>query len=90
MSDWCPTKDFHFSSMATVDLSCHHCLRVTRVTTKSLADKEARHWREAYERLLSSLNDVVERCHLIHGTDPMRDDFMRWLINIRESIGDEQ
>ena len=68
-----------------VDVYCYHCGKTTRIAGVSIIDSAVSFWQERHDRLLGSLNEVVARCHLVHGTDPMREDFMRWLISIRES-----
>ena len=75
-----PTK------VQTVDADCCHCGRRMYFAAPSIIDAAERHWRERYERLLGQLNDAVARCHVKHGTDPMREDFQQWLIDIRAQL----
>jgi hypothetical protein len=72
--------------LQTVDADCCHCGRRMYFPAPTIIDAAERHWRERYEALLGSLNEVVAKCHVKHGTDPMREDFQGWLIEIRKQL----
>jgi rRNA maturation protein Nop10 len=75
--------------MQVLDVNCRCCGNRTRIPAPTIIDAAERYWRERYERLMGSLNEVVARCHVKHGTDPMRQDFQKWLIALREKLGME-
>jgi hypothetical protein len=88
---WRPDPDgpFKRTPTPTVDLTCHHCGKHTRVLTQRIADAEADHWKRRFELLQASLNDMVERCMKEHGDDAVRLWMMRDLIRCREKLGDD-
>lgn len=63
---------------------CYHCGMQTNTPMDCVHDAEVKMWRERFEKLLSSLNEVVKKCRLVHGDDPMRADMMRWLEDLRD------
>lgn len=77
----------HIEPMQIVEIPCFHCGKRTRMSAPSIINAHDDHWKERFEKLMASLNDAVKLCNLKYGTDPMREEFMKWLLKIREEHG---
>ncbi len=73
-----------FNPIQTLDVSCYHCGRTTRLPAPAIVDADRDMWRERYESLMGALNQAVADCRLRHGDDPMRQDFAAWLLKVRK------
>jgi hypothetical protein len=70
----------------TVSMECYHCHGVTKVHDVQIIDAVADMYRQMYEDLKGRMNEAIRNSHMIHGDDPMRQDFVAALIKIRESL----
>lgn len=84
---WKPDDGFpHFTPMATIDTDCPKCRQWIRFSHKTVEDAESRYWRERHDKLMSSINDVVERCNKLHGYNPVERWFQEELMRIRDGL----
>lgn len=72
--------------MHTVSLDCYNCGHTTKVMDVQVIDATADMYRRMYEDLKGRMNEAIRTSHMIHGDDPMRQDFVAALIKIRESL----
>lgn len=72
--------------LQTVEMRCNNCGDMHRVSAVQVIDATADMYRQMYENLKGRMNEAIRNSHLIHGDDPMRQDFVAALIKIRESL----
>lgn len=79
-----------YEPICSLTTECAWCGKSTRNLAPPIIDEAVDMWREKYEHLMGSLNEVIAECHLKHGTDPMREDFVKWLMSVRQEMGIDQ
>ena len=72
--------------MATIEARCFHCGLATITPLLHVQSEEAKYWQQRYDGLLGQLNGAIQQSHMIHGDDPIRQDFVRSLLKIRKQF----